>query len=58
MAQTNIPTLGNQFSPAGRLVMGSLTEKQDKDLDGNPIAPEDQEFFFGLGCSENRPRDE
>lgn len=54
MAQ-NYPSLTGQFTPGGRFVMGSFTQKQDKDMDGRPIPPEDQEFFFGLAVPKNQP---
>lgn len=47
--------LDNKFTPGGRLVMGSLTSKQDKDFDGKPIPPDQQRYFFGLAVPKNAP---
>lgn len=36
------------YSGTGRYVMGDMSKKGEKDMDGKPIAPEDQEYFFGV----------
>lgn len=40
--------LENLQLPVGRFVMGSLSEKGDKDYDGHPIPEEKQRYFFGV----------
>lgn len=47
--------LDGLYTPGGRLVMGSLTQKQDKDFDGKPIALENQRYFFGLAVPKDAP---
>jgi hypothetical protein len=47
--------LDNQWSAPGRLIMGSLTEKNDKDHEGNPIPPEKQGYFFGVAIPKTEP---
>ena len=47
--------LDNLQLPAGRLVMGSLTERQDKDFDNNPIPVDKQRLFFGVAVPKTDP---
>lgn len=47
--------LDGLFTPGGRLVMGSLTEKDDKDYDGNPVAEENRRYFFGVAVPKDAP---
>ena len=47
--------LDNQFTPGGRLIMGSLTEKQTKDFDGKLIPEEKQRYFFGVAVPKDAP---
>lgn len=47
--------LDGQFIPGGRLVMGSLTEKDDKDYDGKAIPDEKQRYFFGVAVPKDAP---
>jgi hypothetical protein len=47
--------LDNLQTPGGRLVMGSLTEKSDKDHEGKAIAVEDRRYFFGLAVPKTTP---
>ena len=52
MANTKLDGL---FTPGGRLVMGSLTERQDKDQQGAPIPAEDQAYFFAVAVPKSSP---
>lgn len=52
MANTKLDGL---FTPGGRLVMGSLTERQDKDQQGAPIPVEDQAYFFAVAVPKSSP---
>ena len=52
MAKTK---LENLWSGAGRLVQGSLTEKDAKDHLGQPIPPEKQRYFFGVAIPKSDP---
>jgi hypothetical protein len=45
----------NIFTPVGRLISGSLSEKVDKDFDGNTIPPEDRRFEFGVAFRKDDP---
>lgn len=47
--------LDGLFTPGGRLVMGSLTEKDDKDYDGKAIPDEKQRYFFGVAVPKDAP---
>lgn len=47
--------LDGLFTPGGRLVMGSLTEKGDKDYDGKPVPDEKQRYFFGVAVPKSAP---
>lgn len=47
--------LDNLFTPGGRLVMGSLTEKATTDQDNKPIPPEKQAYFFGVAVPKSAP---
>lgn len=47
--------LDNLFTPGGRLVMGSLTDKEDKDHDGNVIPEADRAYFFGVAVPKTDP---
>lgn len=47
--------LENLFTPGGRFVMGSLSEKEDKDINGNPIPPDKQAYFFGVAVPKSDP---
>lgn len=51
-----MPTkLENLWSGPGRLIMGSLTEKGDKDAKGQPIPEDKQRFFFGVAIPKSDP---
>ena len=52
MAKTK---LENLWSGAGRLVQGSLTEKDSRDHLGQPIPPEKQRYFFGVAIPKSDP---
>ena len=52
MAKTK---LENLWSGPGRLVQGSLTEKDEKDHLGQPIPPEKQRYFFGVAIPKSDP---
>lgn len=43
------------YTGSGRLIGGSLTEKQTKDHKGNPIPPDKQSFFFMLAVPKTDP---
>lgn len=47
--------LDGLFTPGGRLVMGHLTEKGEKDYDGNVIPEADRRYFFGLAVPKDAP---
>ena len=47
--------LDNLFTPGGRMVMGSLTEKAATDQDNKPIPPEKQAYFFGVAVPKSAP---
>lgn len=47
--------LENLLTPGGRLVMGSLTEKADKDHTGATIPEADRRYFFGVAVPKNAP---
>lgn len=47
--------LDGQFTPGGRLVMGSLTEKDDKDFDGKVIPEDSRRYFFGVAVPKDAP---
>lgn len=47
--------LDGLLTPGGRLVMGSLTNKNDKDYDGRPIPADDQRYFYALAVPKNDP---
>lgn len=47
--------LDGLYTPGGRLVMGSLTEKGEKDYDGKPVPDEKQRYFFGVAVPKNAP---
>lgn len=51
-----MPTkLENLLTPGGRLVMGSLTEKGDKDHTGAIIPEADRRYFFGVAIPKTAP---
>lgn len=52
MANTKLDGL---FTPGGRFIMGSLTEKQDKDQQGQPIPVIDQAYFFAVAVPKSSP---
>ena len=45
----------NLWTGPGRLIMGSLTEKQDKNLRGEPIPESEQRYFFGIAVPKTEP---
>lgn len=47
--------LDGLYSGPGRLVMGSLTTKGDKDHTGQPIPVADQRYFFGVAVRKDDP---
>jgi hypothetical protein len=47
--------LENMFTPAGRFVSGSLTEKQDKDYYNKPIPEDKQRFYYALAVPKTDP---
>lgn len=47
--------LDGLFTPGGRFVSGSLTEKQNKDYDGNAIPEGEQAYFFGVAVPKTDP---
>lgn len=47
--------LDGLFTPGGRLVMGSLTEKGDKDYEDKPIPEDKQRYFFGVAVPKDAP---
>lgn len=47
--------LDGLYTPGGRLVMGSLTEKGTKDYEGKPIADHKQRYFFGVAVPKTAP---
>lgn len=47
--------LDNLFTPGGRFVMGSLSEKDDKDFDGNIIPESERAYFFGVAVPKSDP---
>jgi hypothetical protein len=47
--------LDNLFTPGGRFVMGSLTEKEDKDFDGKLVPEDKQAYFFGVAVPKTDP---
>lgn len=47
--------LDGQFTPGGRLVMGSLTERDEKDYDGNLIPEDKRRYFFGVAVPKDTP---
>jgi hypothetical protein len=55
MQMTTTETLSNLYTPGGRFVTGDLVRKGDKDYDGRPIPPEEQEYFFGVAVPKTDP---
>lgn len=47
--------LDGLFTPGGRFVAGSLTEKQDKDLDGVLIPEAERAYFFAVAVLKTDP---
>lgn len=47
--------LENLFTPGGRLVMGSLTEKNKTDHQNQPIPEDKQGYFFGVAIPKDAP---
>lgn len=47
--------LDGLFTPGGRLVMGSLTEQDDKDFDGKPVPADKRRYFFGVAVPKTAP---
>ena len=47
--------LDGQYLDTGRLVMGSLTERDDKDYHGKPVPEDKRNLFFGIAVPKDSP---
>lgn len=52
---SQIENVSNLYTPGGRFVSGDLDKKQDKDYEGKPVPPEEQEYYFALAIPKNQP---
>jgi len=43
------------YTPVGRFVSGSMTEKRDKDIQNRPLDPDKQRYEFGLAIRKDDP---
>lgn len=50
-----VTKLDGKFIPGGRLVMGSLTEKDEKDYDSKVIPEDKRRYFFGVAVPKDNP---